>query len=291
MKQRFLALCLAFLVPGVCRGQAKNLLFYGNSFTIASGFGSSVSVDTMVKAIAVAAGQPQPYTRSAAVANQSLEWHRLNNTATITNGIAAGQKWDAVVLQDFSTYPTHIGNLALHRSSYLGLFQLVRNHSPNVKAIGFETWARGPGHSFYTGGSPSFPGGPSEMQQELRSGYALSTADVNALYGAGTSTVSPVGDGWENAGFPVNFYASDIYHAANRGTLLTSLMLYSTIYQDPTVSDINLGSILTALGISSADGAMIAGVVDRTVPEPSTAIVMIGVLGFGALSRRTSRAA
>ena len=94
-----------------------------------------------------------------------------------------GEKWEHVVLQDFSTQPTHIGNLALHRSSALGLYDLVDNHSPDVQAVMFETWARGPGHSFYTGASPAFPGGPAQMQQELREGYQLSTGDINAAAG------------------------------------------------------------------------------------------------------------
>lgn len=268
MKIKIIAALVAVLSPCVALAQPLNLLFYGNSFTIGVGFGSTRSVDSLVRDIAVAAGYPQPYVRSAASAGQSLEWHRLNNTAVITNGIASGQNWDYVILQDFSTQPTTLGNLALHRSSYVGLYQLVRNHSPNVKAVGFETWARGPGHSFYTGANPSFPGGPAQMQQQLRDGYNLSNGDLNALY-PGVSEVSPVGDAWENAGFPLTLYAGDIYHAQNRGTLLTALTLYAGIYNDPTVSDINIGSILATLSISAADGALLQGIVDATVPEPS----------------------
>jgi hypothetical protein len=191
-------------------------------------------------------------------------------------------------LQDFSTQPTHIGNVALHRSSYLGLYQLVRNHSPNAKAIGFETWARAPGHSFYTGGAHAFPGGPAQMQQELRDGYALSTADVNAAFGAGTSAVSPVGDAWQTAGFPVNYYASDLYHAANRGTLLTSLMLYAALYQDPTVNDIDLSTILSGLSLTASDGAAIVAAAQATLPEPASVMSALGVIGL-VLRRRVRR--
>jgi hypothetical protein len=286
MKLRKTFVCVLLVFPSLCLAQAKNILFYGNSFTIGVGFGSSRSVDSLVREVAMSAGHPQPYTRSAASAGQSLEWHRLNNTAVITSGIPAGQKWDHVVLQDFSTQPTQIGNLALHRSSFVGLYEAVRNHSPNVKAVGFETWARAPGHSFYTGGSPAFPGGPAQMQQQLRDGYALSTADVNALYGPGTSVVSPVGSGWQNAGFPLNFYASDLYHAANRGTLLTSLMLYATIYGDNTVSDIDLTSVLGSLGLSASDGALITAVVENTIPEPAFAMTLLPALGGLLLRRR-----
>lgn len=280
------AAVLAVALPaGACLAQAKNLIFYGNSFTIATGFGSSRNVPELVRDIAVAAGQPQPYIVNPSIAGWSLQQHRASNTGPITTAIAAGQRWDAVVLQDFSTQPTTLGNLALHRSSYVSMYEAVRAHSPNVKAIGFETWARAPGHSYYAGANPSFPGGPAQMQQQVRDGYNLSTGDVNALYGPGTSTVSPVGDAWENAGFPVNFYAGDLYHAQNRGTLITALTLYTTIYGDNTTSDIPLGPILSSLSLSTADGVFLTSVVDATVPEP-TAGAFVVVLAVAALRRR-----
>lgn len=288
MKTRILATLVALTFSSAALAQPLNLLFYGNSFTIGVGFGSTRRVDTLVRDIAVAAGELQPYIKSAAVAGQSLEWHRINNSTVISTGIPAGQQWSHVILQDFSTQPTTLGNLSLHRSSYVNLLQLVRNHSPGVEAIGFETWARAPGHSYYTGGNPVFPGGPAQMQQQLRDGYALSTADANALFGAGTSTVSPVGDGWQNAGFPVNFYASDLYHAQNRGTLLTALTLYATIYDDSTVSDIDISGILSTLELTPADGAFITSVVDRTVPEPGSIMIVIGAMVLAA--RRARRA-
>ncbi|MCI0335767.1 MAG: hypothetical protein L0228_21380 [Planctomycetes bacterium] len=234
-----------------CRAEdPKDILYYGNSFTNALCCGGNRSVPDVIADIAVAAGHPAPRNRNAAVNGQGLEWHRLNNTAVITTGIAPGESWEHVVLQDFSTQPTHIGNLALHRSSALGLYDLVDNHSPDVEAVLFETWARGPGHSFYTGTSPSFPGGPAQMQQELRDGYHLSTGDINAAAGIGSATYAPVGDAWENAGFPLNLYASDIYHAQNRGSLLTALVLYGIIYDDSTTSDIDLTGVLANLNAS-----------------------------------------
>lgn len=273
------------LAAAAVSSQAKNLIFYGNSFTIAVGFGSTRTVPDLVRDIAVAAGQPSPYIVNPSIAGWSLQQHRTSNTGPITTSIAPGQTWDVVILQDFSTQPTQIGNLALHRSSYKSMYEAVRAHSPNVRAVGYETWARAPGHSFYTGSNPSFPGGAAQMQQQVRDGYALSTADVNAAYGAGTSVVSPAGDAWENAGFPANLYASDLYHAQNRGSLLSALTLYSTIYGDPTVSDIDLTSILTGLSLTPADGVFLTSVVDRTVPEP-TAIGALLLVAVATLARR-----
>jgi len=186
-----IAAVAVFLLAGSSQA-GINILFYGNSFTLGSG--STRSVDALVNDIALAAGQADPYTLSAAVSGQSLSYHLAYNTAVISSGLPAGQTWDYVVLQDYSTQPTHLGSVAVHRADFAAMYQTVAAHSPDVKVIGFETWARAPGHSFYTGATPSFPGGPAQMQAELREGYALSTADVNALAGAGTSRVAPVGD-------------------------------------------------------------------------------------------------
>lgn len=263
---------------------AKNLLFYGNSFTIASGFGSSQSVPQVVRSLANAAGHPAPNAVNPSIAGWSLQQHLTSNTGTINSGIAAGQNWDAVILQDFSTQPTHIGSTAIHRSSYVAMYELVRARSPEALAIGYETWARAPGHSYYAGATPTFAS-PAAMQAELREGYELSTADVNALYGAGRSTVAPAGDAWEEAGFPRNFYASDLYHAANRGTLLNAMVLYGTIYQDATIRDINLTSIVASLGLSANDGTNLADIAESVLPEPAS-LLCVGFACSLLLARR-----
>ncbi len=273
---------LAVLVSAAAAPAAKlNLLFYGNSFTLGSG--STRSVDALVKDIATAAGQTTPHVVSGAQSGWTLGQHLATNTGIITSAIPVGQTWDFVILQDYSTRPTHIGNLAAHRADFVSLYQAVAAHSPAAKVVGFETWARAPGHEFYEGASPSFPGGPAQMQQELRDGYNLSTGDVNALAGAGTSLVAPVGDAWESTGWS-NLHSTDLYHANNRGTLLTALVIYGNIYQDD-VSDIDLTAVLASLGMPSAYGTYLAGVADQfIVPEPSVALLL--VFGSAAVLRR-----
>lgn len=289
-----MAIASATIVLAICgrsNGEdVKDILWYGNSFTNATCCGSSRSVPNIVMDIAVAAGHPAPRNVNASVDGQTMQWHLTNNTARITNGIAAGENWENVVLQDYSTWPTHIGNLAQHLSSTLSMYQLVNTRSPGVVPIMYETWARGPGHSVYAGASPDFPGGPPQMQQELRDGYHLSTSNINNFVGANLAKYAPAGDAWQNAGFPLTLYASDIYHGQNRGSLLNALILYGTIYGDPTTSDIPLSSVLTTLGISAADGAWLTGVADQTlgaVPEPAAVLlVAIGLFAIGGVRRR-----
>jgi hypothetical protein len=259
---------------------AKDILWYGNSFTNAVCCGSTRSVPDVMADIAVVAGQVAPRNRNASVDGRSLEWHRTNNTAVINSGIAAGQQWEHAVLQDATEQPTQFGNLALHRSSSLAMYNLVAAHSPAVVPVMYETWARAPGHSFYTGVNPRFPGGPAQLQAELRQGYQLSTADINAAVGMDLARLARVGDAWEHAGFPLNFYASDSFHAQNRGTLLNALVFYGTIYEDTTTADINLASVLTTLGLAEQDGQLLTTIADAIlVPEPATlATLLLGVL-------------
>ena len=147
----------------------------------------------------------------------------------------------------------------------------------------YETWARGFGHPFYTGASPAFPGGPAEMQAELRSGYTLSTADINAAHGAGTAARAPVGSAWEAANWN-NLHNTDLWHANNRGSLLAGLVIYSTIYNQPT-SGLDLSTLLGRLGLTAADGAELTAVSDAIVPAPGVATVA-GLCGFAAAARR-----
>lgn len=127
------------------------------------------------------------------------------------------------------------------------------------------------------------------MQQELRDGYQMSTNNINATVGSSIAKLAPAGDAWELANFPANFYGDGDYHASNRGSLLNALVLYGTIFDDSTVSDINLASILGPLGLTASDGQYLTSLADAVlapaVPEPgSLTIVCLGAIT--ALLRR-----
>ena len=244
---------------------AQNILFYGNSFT--NGLGSTDSVPNLVRDIATAAGQSTPTIVNAANNGKDFAWQLANNTSVISNGLSVGETWDYAVLQNFSTAATHLGDLAQHRTDSVTLYQTIAAHSPNYTPVLFETWARSPGHSFYTGSNPNFPNGPSEMQAEVRNGYQLASQDIDAVAGQGTSRIAEVGDRWEDANWN-NLYANDLYHAQNRGTLLTALEIYSTIYETNT-GGIDLSGVLSPLGLNTADGLFLTSIIDgTTLPEP-----------------------
>lgn len=273
-----------FVAPGARAQQPYDILYYGNSFTL--GQGSSATVPSLVSDLAVAGGFPAPRSINASVGGQSWAWHLQFNSGPINSAIPAAENWDFAVLQDFSTMPTRLGNVAAHRSSGVALYQAIAARSPNVVPVLFETWARGFGHSFYAGANPSFPGGPPQMQAEVRNGYLLTQGDINAAHGSPIARLAPVGDAWENAGFPANFYDTDIYHAANRGTLTAALTIYAKIYNDPTTSDLNLTGVLTRLNLSPAVGAFITSIVDATlVPEPASGA--LAILALAAIHSRS----
>lgn len=265
-------------VTGLLGGSAAhadplNVLFYGNSFTL--GFGSTDSVNNLFKEIAIAAGQETPLVQSAAASGQDLEWHLNNNTSAIFTLIPPARDWDHIVMQEHSTKltraytgaPAFPASIEESKTTAVDLYNVAKTRSADVVPVLYETFARGPGHAFYTGGAPVYPGGPSEMQAEVRAGYDQLKAALDAEIGSDTALIAPVGDAWESINY-VDTHANDLWHAQNRGTLLAALTIYATIYEDDT-SDIDLSGILTSLNLTSADGIELAAAADATVPEPA----------------------
>ncbi len=274
------------LLASAASAQSLNILFYGNSFTL--GFGSTRSVNAVFEDIVIAAGHPDPLVQSASASGQELGWHLDNNTAPIFTFIPPDRDWDFLVLQEHSTKltqaytgsPSFPSSVADSASDAVGLYEVAASRSPDVVPVLYETWARGPGHEFYSGASPVFPGGPSEMQAQVRDGYDTLANAIDASVGSNLALIAPVGDAWENADYD-RLHANDLWHAQNRGTLLAALVIYATIYDDPHTSDIDLTGVLASLGLNAADGAQLTAVADATVPEPASlgwlALVLLGL--------------
>ncbi|MEO0530242.1 MAG: hypothetical protein AAF266_06640 [Planctomycetota bacterium] len=272
----------ALLVPVVASAAPKNVLFYGNSFTL--GFGSTRSVNALFEDIAVAAGHEEPLVQSAAASGQDLEWHVNNNTAAIFTLIPPDRDWDAVVMQEHSTKLTraYTGNPRFpdsvdeSKATAIQLYNTVQLRSPNAVPVLYETWARAPGHTFYTPPNVIFTDA-AEMQAEVRAGYQALQAAIDAEEGGPTALIAPVGTAWETANYD-NLHANDDWHAGNRGTLLAALTIYGTVYGDTTTSDIDLSGVLASLGLNAADGAFLTAAADAVlIPEPTA--VVLGCFG------------
>ncbi|TWT72710.1 hypothetical protein Pla123a_40090 [Posidoniimonas polymericola] len=293
------ALAVLLLSVGWADAAPLNIIFYGNSFTF--GAGSSRPVDSIFRDIATIAGHERPYTISAASSGQDLEWHVNNNTQRITSSILPGNNWDHIVLQEHSTKltraypdsPPFPASVEESKTTAVELFNVAKQHSPGVTPVLYETWARGPGHAFYTGANPLFSG-PAEMQAEIRAGYDALQEALDTDAGQQQTLLAPVGDAWREANYD-NLHATDLWHAQNRGSLLAALVIYGTIYGDTNTSALDLTQrrVLDSLNLTEADGAFLTAAADATlraenVPEPCSAAVVIGMLTVAAACRQAA---
>lgn len=257
----------------------RNILFFGNSFTMTAG-----GVENIVRDIAVAAGEPEPYVRAAAVGGQALDFFLHPDVWVIDAWAPPGETWDTVVIQEHSLKPTSHptgGDPADFRADALMLYEKVLMTHPGANSVLFETWARAPGHEFY----PDIFQNPAAMQNELRDNYRLAEADIDAAHGAGAAAVAPVGEGFRESGWH-DLYADDKWHANSRGGLLIGLILYGTIYADQTVSDIDLSGVASGLGLSEADSTELSAAAEAVlVPGVPGALALLG-LPLCALRRR-----
>ena len=254
---------------------AKNLLLFGNSFTQSGGAGG---VGQLVSELAVAGGHAEPFVFQLAVGGRALDWHLAYGTPLIADRVPAGQTWDHVVMQEFSTRPTDHPTMGEPQKFYdaaSGLASAVRAHSPDAGVVLFETWARGPGHEFYPGEWAS----PEAMQAQLAHHYSMGRDAVDAAVGGTATEVARVGSAFGEAGFDASLYGSDVWHASNRGALLAGLMIYASIYDDATLTDLDFTAVANRLGMSEADAVGLAQVAERTIPAPAPiAMLAIGVV-------------
>lgn len=247
------------LEPLESRDLPTNILFFGNSYT---NFAPTSRVDQLVAEIATVAGRPAPYINGRIVGGATLADHvNAVNPALIQSLLPAGEQWDFVVIQGQSVEPTAtLGNPGAFRQNALQLFEIVQSTSPGVKAVLYETWARGPLHSFYNSVYTS----PAQMQAELRDGYTAALSDIRTANEFCSAEVAQAGDAWEIYGFN-NLYAPDQEHPNNRGGLLAALTIYTQIYQDD-VADIPSFSALGLLaprGLTETDWAQLTFVSDQ----------------------------
>ncbi|QDU32700.1 hypothetical protein KS4_07340 [Poriferisphaera corsica] len=290
--KRIIVVLMVVVMGGLIVGEAGavNVLFYGNSYTRKYAV-ANVSLPDMVKAIADAAGQPDVFVKDAAHNGRDFAWHLSSNQAVIGNTLSAGENWDYVVMQNYSTrtLTSHsAGDLTKHRQNSVKLYQAVADHSGDVVPVLFETWSRAPGSPVmdsYADGRA----GQDQMQAEIKAGYALAAGDIDIAADAVIAKIAGVGTAWQTADFS-NLHHTDHSHANQRGRMLSALVMYSTIFEDDTRDLLLSGKLDTALGmlnLSYADGDELTLVSDAvaSVPEPVTGMMLV-VVGGGMMLRR-----
>jgi hypothetical protein len=241
----------------------KNLLFYGNSYSQRNG-----GVGDLVRLLAIEAGLPAPTIVKRYVSSADLQFHATDSTqvTAITTTLPVGQRWDYVVMQGQSLEATAaMGDPVQFRAAALQILGNVRNHSPQAKAVLYQTWARAVGHFLYPGTFAT----PRVMHDEIRANYLLARADLNAAYGASAAVNAAVGDGVALLGWQPSYYDPDLFHPLAPMTLLAGMSLFTSIYGlqvcplEPNFAGNGaLVSWLNGLGIVKADWDRMAGIAD-----------------------------
>lgn len=271
------------------QAQEKRLLFFGNSFSLGGG-----GIHLNVHDLAVASGYDAPVVVGDLAGGQDLDYHLGQVNSYPQNNVdhaslAAGETWDAIVVQGYSTEATATQGDGTFVSDVLALQQAISSdtsgHGGGASVVLFQTWARGYGHSYYPGLYTS----PQAMQSEIVSGY---DAAQTALVGQGVdATIAPIGEAFASTGFDSSLYGSDIYHASNPGYLLAAMVMYRTLYDGSLVSEIaysDLTSRVRGLASESSWLELVAVADAVAVPEPTT-LVWCGLVGAMMLARGAAR--
>jgi hypothetical protein len=224
----------------------KSILFIGNSFTFGADSpvmeyrpgsvtdlnrGGIGGVPALFASFAAQAGQRWRVSLETAP-GRSLEWHWANRRTLLD------RRWDAVVMQDYSTLDEARPGDASKLVAYSGrLASLFRRRSPTVRLSLTATWTR-PDLTFPAG--KPWSGKPvTRMAQDLRRGYDRANAASRAI-----TRVHPVGEAFSCAiqrgiadGNPydglsagqVNLWSADHYHASTAGYYLHALVVFAGV--------------------------------------------------------------
>ncbi len=213
--------------------RADDVLFIGNSFTYgatAPAVQRNGGVPKLFEAIAHAKGRT---VLTTAVTAGGKDWtYHLARPATAK--ALAAKIWTWVVLQDFSTRPTRIGNVAAFLRDGETFSTQIAVKSPNAGILLYETWPRPPGSFYRTVPGQAFSG-PVEMMADLHASYAQLREKLAALNPARPVQVALVGTAFARAQaeYPaIVLDASDHHHATADGYYLAALVIYETIYHD-----------------------------------------------------------
>jgi hypothetical protein len=264
--------------------RAENkILFIGNSFTLGSSDASEKAaaaggVPAIFDRLARAGGHTNLTTVMRAVGGQDFQFHDGDATTKTTIN---SQPWTHVILQNYSTEPTHIvdgsHSVADHYAYGANLYRRVMTNNPSTSVILYETWSRAAAHSLITGTSTSTSfASTAQFQTELRTNYAGLANSLNTAYPTNPPVaVAPVGDAWEYAGGLlaasnsqfVDLFATDNYHGNDNGYYLAAAVFYAKIYgasphgfsTNAMVASLNLNLTVSATFLEDAAWLTVSG--------------------------------
>jgi hypothetical protein len=237
-------LALASLAPLLFLSlRAEDVLFIGNSFTYGAkgSLGGETPVEhyggvpKLLEAIAASKGKAVS-TRMVVSGGKDWGWHLAQ---PVTEEALRAKPWDWVVLQDYSTKPTHLGDPAAFQKDGELFLHRIQADTPGAKVALYETWARAKDHPFYQGVSgPHSFADPAEMTGEIQKAYAALALDLKGLDPSRNIVVAPVGSAFAlslGQNPQIDLHNKDRYHASTEGYYLAALVIYATLFHDSPV--------------------------------------------------------
>jgi hypothetical protein len=215
--------------------RADDALFIGNSYTFGGAEREILQHGGVPNLVEEVAASKSRQLASMMLAAGGKDWgYHIKVPATHT---ALGmKKWNWVVLQDYSTKPTHIGDVEAFYRDGEALYRSIRQQSPKAKVVLFETWARAKGNSLYTGAStPKSFTDQAQMLDEVEKAYTELDRRLEAIEHSNQVLLAPVGEAFARCmeRHPeINLYWTDKHHANAKGSYLAALVIYATIFQD-----------------------------------------------------------
>lgn len=223
---------LGFALMGV---RADDILFVGNSFTYGGaepGVADFGGVPKLVEAIAASKGKAAA-TRMVTTGGKDWGFHLKN---PVTDEALRSKAWNWVVLQDYSSKPTHAGNVDEFMKNGQLFYDRIVQESPQAQIVLYATWALGPKNAIFsaTPSSKQFAD-PAEMTEEIAKNYDILADHLRAEDSHREVRVAPVGLAFAQClkkNPEISLYGGDSKHANRNGSYLAALVIYATIFHD-----------------------------------------------------------
>jgi hypothetical protein len=228
MPSRGALLAFLFFLPSLSRGD--DVLFIGNSFTMgamAPAVARHGGVPKLFEEIARAKGH-EVTTAAVAAGGKDWTWQLAQPKTALA---LAAKVWTWVVLQDYSTRPTSMGNAAAFMADGETFSDRIAVHSPGAGIVLYETWARPAGRFFAT--LPGGMTGPDDMMAQLHQNYAALAKDLAARNANRPVREALVGTAFARirAEYPgIKLDAVDRHHSTAAGYYEAALLMDEAIY-------------------------------------------------------------
>src|SRR5690606_4795046 len=142
-----------------------------------------------------------------------------------TDVLLKERAWSHVVLQDYSTRPTAVGDAEGLRRDGERLYKRARALVPGPKVVHDQTWTRAAGHELYQQEGVQ---DPDDMERQLLLGYAALEQQLEELEEGDQVLRAPVGTVFARhlRQHPASkIHGQDLYHASTEGSYLAALVL------------------------------------------------------------------